>query len=141
MLKKFGIGTAILTGIMALVAGDFSADLSGTWTGFADIRTEDCASNRLALRTAFRQNGSSLTGILGPSADAQSAAREGLVQGDAVSFLAAMPERIYKFQMTLTADDCLKGEVRAADGKASGLRLELQHRWRRSRRRSGARDL
>ena len=72
------------------------ADLSGRWSGTADLRTEDGKTNTQAIRANFVQTKNALSGSIGPSEDVQFMIEHGLRDGASASWSAtrSFPFRI-----------------------------------------------
>jgi len=114
---------AFLLGI-ALAWTATAADVSGKWTGTFTPENGDGGAAYVVLT----QNGSTLTGTGGPSAEQQWPGLQGTISGSKVSFQVKDPEdgTVYKCELTLDGDH-LKGDVTftPAGGEAAKGKLDL----------------
>jgi hypothetical protein len=112
--------------LLLITAAALAADVTGKWTGSYDVVTPDGESMKGAVIMNLKQNGTELTGTMGPSEDAQWTIRNGEVNGDKIT-LQIQPEDhpLMKVELRLI-DEHLKGEARGeVDGGTIKVRMDV----------------
>ena len=109
---------ALLFSVMLLAA----ADVSGTWTGSFEPQGGDAGSAWLQLK----QNGQTLTGKAGPSADQSWEIRNGKIEGQKVTFELPHDGEVMTIELTLNGDT-LEGNAKGEhEGETRTAHLKLK---------------
>jgi len=99
VLRGFGI-------LILLAASAWCADVSGNWTGGLALDT----GNHTAAYVHLKQDGNSITGTQGPSADNQFPITKGAIEGEQVTIEARPGPAVLRLTMKLEGDR-LVGDV------------------------------
>ena len=101
-----------LIAMLALAASAFGADVTGTWTGPATVKEGNETRNDTAL-LVLKQEGSAITGTIGPAGQQGHAISKGTVEGDNIR-LECVVEGENKLVLRLKRDgDKMTGELKA----------------------------
>jgi hypothetical protein len=95
------------------------ANVAGAWEGDAAVKSADGQSNSIALYAEFKQEGTTVTGTVGPNPAVQMPLSDVALDGDTLSFTAVMPMRTLKFKLALAAPDRLEGTM-TSEGEGAG---------------------
>ena len=103
--------------LVALASLPAAADVNvtGKWTGSFVVSGSDGASKDSTALLMLKQNGSEITGTVGPDESEQHAITKGSIEGNKVVLEVAEGDHSIHFEMTL-AEDRLQGDVHMAAG-------------------------
>jgi hypothetical protein len=112
--------------LACLVAFTFlsnASDVSGKWTGTAEVKLPEGETRVYSVYAEFSQNGEDVSGTIGSEPEEQIAIQQGKIQGTKFSFEVTPPESLdpVKFQLEVK-ESRLEGELkgRADRGPISG---------------------
>src|SRR5438105_5279599 len=86
-----------------------AADLSGRWNGAYDVTISDGDAMKGRVYMVLTQNGSEITGTIGPDEQQQSRILNGKVDGDRITFETQTEGPLMRFDLRLE-DDHIRGE-------------------------------
>jgi hypothetical protein len=99
-----------------LLAGVALADVSGKWSGTAELQTPDGAQ-ALPVTAEFKQQDKSVSGTVGKAGEEQYEIQKGMLDGGKLSFEFVAPEedeasgkRLYTMRLNVISDTQLQGE-------------------------------
>ena len=98
-----------ITLMMILLSSAMAGDLSGKWSGYFKVDGGDHDVPQLFI---LQQQGTKLTGSGGPNESEQYPIENGKVGGDEAKFELATGEWKFTYDLTRTAQDELKGDLR-----------------------------
>jgi hypothetical protein len=110
------IKLALLALVLALAAS--AADITGTWSGTFTITMPDGKTSDDTVHLVLKQNGATISGTAGPSADQQLPIAKGSIAGNKVTLELPIPDGMFKFDVTLEGDH-LRGDVIRTSGAES----------------------
>lgn len=116
----------ILCTLAILAATAFGAEISGKWSGPMEM-TRGGETKADSAYLILKQEGTAITGSVGPTAEKQMQITAGTIEGDAINISADMPENRGKvvLKLKLTGDK-LKGELTAGGGDAEGFTGKME---------------
>ena len=102
--------------LLTLAPAQTAANLTGKWTGSFSPVMPDGSSRDEGIELNLTHKGKEITGTAGPNAERQWALTKGVVAGDKVTFVVAVPDGpTINFALTLTKDR-LVGEANGEEG-------------------------
>jgi len=102
---------ALLSAFLLTALALCAADVSGKWSGKADVKSGDGQTRAVELFFTFKQEGIRLTGSIGASEEEQLQIQKGAVEGDRVTFEVATQNGIGRFDLK-AVEDRIEGEAR-----------------------------
>ena len=112
MRKLFLSVTALL-----LLTAYAKADVSGKWSGSAELKTPDGDSQVVRVSAEFKQQDQSVNGTTGKEGEEQYPIEKGTLEGSKLSFEFTAPEedeasgkRTYTVRLNVASEDRLEGE-------------------------------
>ena len=109
--------------LSAVVA--FSANVTGKWTGSFIDTTEGQTKNETACMI-LNQDGSKITGTVGPTVEEQIPIKAGTIDGNKVTFQVAADQQVIIFELTVDGNR-MTGEAHAeADGQKKTARIDVK---------------
>ncbi len=96
----------------------YAADVSGKWSGKAEVKSADGQTRTIELFFTFKQEGIRLTGSIGPSEGEQLEIQNGRVEGDRVTFEVTTSNGVGRFDLK-AVEDRIEGEARRSSEVAS----------------------
>ena len=85
-------------------------DLSGKWTGTYDVSVSDGDTMKGRVFMTLTQNGSDVSGTIGPDEQQQSPIAKGKIDGDRITFESQTEGPLMRFDLRLV-DDHIRGEA------------------------------
>ncbi|MDQ2948986.1 MAG: hypothetical protein M3Y27_24100 [Acidobacteriota bacterium] len=85
-------------------------DLSGKWTGTYDVSVSDGDTMKGRVFMTLTQNGSEVSGKIGPDEQQQSPIAKGKIDGDRITFESQTEGPLMRFDLRLV-DDHIRGEA------------------------------
>jgi hypothetical protein len=114
---------AVLLAVVLVLAAS-AADLTGTWSGTFTITMPDGKTSDDTVHLVLKQNGSTITGTAGPSAEQQVPIAKGTITGNKVMLEVPVPDGMFKFDVALEGEH-LKGDVtRTAGGESMKAKMD-----------------
>jgi hypothetical protein len=119
----------MLVGFCALLlvaAASFAADVNvaGKWSGSFVMDNGDGQTHDSTALLILKQDGSAITGTLGPNEDQQFPIQKGKVEGDKITLEVQTDGPLVRFELVLSGDH-LKGDAHAsADGRNLSAKLD-----------------
>ena len=114
---------SILLSLLLAAAWSLSgADLSGKWSGTADIK-DSGEVRTIPLIMVLKQEGNKLTGTIGPEEE-QHPIQNGNVDGDNVTMEVDSGEAIYYLEMKLDGDQLSGKAKQGADGEKLNVSMK-----------------
>jgi hypothetical protein len=108
-----------------LIASNLSAaDLTGKWSGTYDVAISDGDTMKGHVYMVLTQNGSDLTGTIGPDQQQQSQITKGKVEGDRITFESQTEGPLMRFELRLE-DDHIRGEG-TGDQQGTKIRAKIE---------------
>jgi hypothetical protein len=118
----------IFAGLLLLLVWALSAadsDVSGKWSGSFNATGPDGETKESTAVFLLKQNGSELTGSVGPNEDEQHQITKGKIEGDKITLEANHDGGVIKFALALV-EDHIKGEASAEhEGQSMKAKLDL----------------
>jgi hypothetical protein len=115
----------VLTAIAIAVTVD--VNVTGKWSGSFTITGPDGSGKETTALLILKQNGTEITGSVGPNEDEQHPIRKGKIDGDKITLEAqdVNNNRVIKFDL-LMVEDRIKGEATmSADGESRRAKLDV----------------
>jgi hypothetical protein len=114
----------LLLGALALVAAP-EINVTGKWSGTAKITEPDGQTKDSPALLLLKQNGSEISGTVGPHEGEQHAITKGKIEGDKITIVMEDEGRTIRFDLVL-ASDRLTGDVNIVlDGQTSKAKLDV----------------
>ena len=102
-----------------------AADVSGKWSGSFNITGPDGEAKDDTAFFVLKQNGTELTGTVGPREEEQFPIRNGKIEGDKITLEATAKGSVIKFELVL-AGDHIKGDPNGDhDGEAMKAKVDV----------------
>jgi hypothetical protein len=102
-----------------------AADVNGKWSGTFNITGPDGETKEDTAFFVLKQNGSELTGTVGPHEEEQFPIQKGKIEGDKITLEATAKDAVIKFELVL-AGDHIKGDANGTqDGQTMKVKLDL----------------
>jgi hypothetical protein len=99
-----------------LLAGVALADVSGKWSGTAEVPTPD-GPHEIPVTAEFKQQDKSVSGTVGQAGEEQYEIQKGMLDGGKLSFEFVAPEeeeasgkRLYTMRLNVISDTQIQGE-------------------------------
>ena len=86
------------------------ADLTGKWSGTYDVSVSDGDTMKGRVFMILTQNGSEISGTIGPDEQQQSPITKGKIEGDRITFESQTEGPLMRFDLRLV-DDHIRGEA------------------------------
>ena len=86
------------------------SDLTGKWTGTYDVSVSSGDTMKGRVFMTLTQNGSDITGTIGPDEQQQSPIAKGKIDGDRLTFESQTEGPLMRFDLRLV-DDHIRGEA------------------------------
>ena len=115
----------VLTAIAIAATADVS--MTGKWSGSFSITGPDGFSKESTALLILKQNGTEITGSVGPNEDEQHPIQKGRIDGDKIALEAqdVNNNRVIKFDL-LMVEDRIKGEATmSANGESRKAKLDV----------------
>jgi hypothetical protein len=113
----------LLLGAMALVAAP-DTNITGKWSG-SFVITRDGETKDTTAVLVLKQNGSEVTGTVGPNEEEQHAITKGTIEGDKITLTADHEGMVIKFDLVLAADR-ITGDVNMArDAETAKAKIDV----------------
>jgi hypothetical protein len=94
-----------------------AADVSGKWSGSAELKTPDGDSQTIPVHAEFKQQGKAVTGAIGKEAADQWPIAKGKIEDGKINFEFEAPEgdeasgkRLYTVRLAVVSETQLQGE-------------------------------
>lgn len=114
----------LLLGALALAAAP-DTDVTGKWTGSFNITNQDGQTKEATACLLLKQNGSAITGTVGPDEGEQHNITKGKIEGDKITLLVEDEGRTITFDLVLAADR-IKGDVNMShDGQTGKAKIDV----------------
>jgi hypothetical protein len=111
--------------MLGLTLSATAADVNGKWSGSFNVTRPDGEVKDDTAFFVLKQNGSELTGTVGPREDEQFPIQNGKVEGDKITLEASANGSVIKFELVL-AGDHIKGDANGThDGEPLKAKLDL----------------
>jgi len=115
----------LLAGVLALVAAA-DTNVTGRWSGSFDITAPDGQTKESTALLVLKQNGSDISGTVGPNEDEQHAITKGKIEGDKILLEAADNGTAITFTLALTGDR-IAGDVSVVgEGRTMKAKLDVK---------------
>jgi hypothetical protein len=102
-----------------------AADVNGKWSGSFSVTRPDGEVKDDTAFLVLKQNGSELTGTVGPREEEQFPIQKGKIEGDKITIEAAANGSVIKFDLVL-AGDHIKGDANGThDGETMKAKLDV----------------
>src|SRR5260370_39666382 len=119
---KIFVGFLLMLG-MTLSAT--AADVNGKWSGSFSVTGPDGEVKDDTAFLVLKQNGSEITGTVGPREEDQFPIQKGKIEGDKITLEAAAKGSVIKFDLVL-AGDHIKGDANGThDGETMKAKLDV----------------
>jgi hypothetical protein len=129
MPSKEGLMRALLCFlILAAFAGLAVAEVNvtGKWSGSFNVIGPDGQTKESTAMLVLKQNGSEITGTVGPHEGEQHQITKGKIEGDKITLEAAEGEHAIKFDLVLDGDR-ITGEANAAgEGRTMKAKIDVK---------------
>ena len=115
----------VLTAIAIAATAD--VNVTGKWSGSFSITGPDGSSKESTALLILKQNGTEITGSVGPNEDEQHPIQKGRIDGDKIALEAQdiNNNRVIKFDL-LMVEDRIKGEATmSANGESRKAKLDV----------------
>lgn len=109
---------------MLVVSSLAAADLTGKWSGTYDVVVSDGDAMKGRVFMVLTQNGSDLSGTIGPDQQQQSQITKGKVEGDRITFENQTEGPLMRFELRLE-NDHIRGEGRG-DLEGTKIRAKIE---------------
>jgi hypothetical protein len=113
----------ILAAFAGFAAAD--ADVTGKWSGSFNVVAQDGQTKESTALLVLKQNGSEITGTVGPNEDERHEITKGKIEGDKITLESADGGITIKFDLAL-AGDRMTGDVNAAgEGRTMKAKIDV----------------
>ncbi len=113
--------------VLAALAGVAFADgnVTGKWTGSFNMTGPNGETKETTALLLLTQNGTDITGTVGPNEDERITIQKGKIEGDKITLEAEQDGRTIKFALVL-ADDRITGDASmSGDGQTGKAKLDV----------------
>jgi hypothetical protein len=113
--------------LVVLAAGFLLADanVTGKWSGSFNASDPNGDSKESTAIMVLKQNGSDITGTVGPNDDEQFTIRKGKIEGDKITLEVEQEGHTLTFNLVLAADR-ITGEARLSrDGETRTAKIDV----------------
>jgi hypothetical protein len=111
--------------MLGLTLSATAADVNGKWSGSFNITKPDGESKEETAFLVLKQNGTELTGTVGPREEEQFPIEKGKIEGDKITLEATADGAVIKFELVL-AGDHIKGDANGShDGQPMKAKLDV----------------
>jgi hypothetical protein len=112
--------------LLGLALSAAAADITGTWSGSFNMTRPDGESKESEALLVLKQNGSEITGSVGPNENERHTIAKGKIEGDKITLETAEGEGpAIKFELVLEGDH-IKGDASAShEGQTMKAKLDL----------------
>ena len=111
--------------LAALALSAAASEVTGKWSGSFNASGPDGETKESTAVFLLKQNGSELTGSVGPNEDEQHQITKGKIEGDKITLEANHDGGVIKFELALV-EDHIKGDATAMhDGQSMKAKLDL----------------
>jgi hypothetical protein len=113
---------------LALCAGAVAAgDLTGKWNGTAEIAAPDGRAVSRPALLALVQNGTSLTGKMGPDEQRMQPVQNAKLEGNALTFDSPMgPDRTAKAALTIVDEKTMEGTIEGTTHTGEAFKAKVK---------------
>ena len=111
-------------GVLALVAAP-DTNVTGKWSGSFNITNPDGQTKEGTAFLVLKQNGSEISGSVGPHESEQHTIKKGKIEGDKITLLVEDEGRVINFDLVFAADR-IKGDVKMSHaGQTASAKLDV----------------
>jgi len=112
--------------LLGLALSAAAADITGNWSGTFNMTRSDGESNEGEALLVLKQNGSEITGSVGPNESERIPIAKGKIEGDKITLETAGGEGpAIKFELVLEGDH-IKGDASGShDGQTMKAKLDV----------------
>jgi hypothetical protein len=111
--------------MLGLALSATAADVNGKWSGSFEVTGPDGETKDATAFIVLKQNGTELTGTVGPTEEEQFPIQKGKIEGDKITLEAMTDGGVIKFELVL-AGDHIKGDASGShDGQAMKAKLDV----------------
>ncbi len=112
----------------ALAVCAFAGDVTGKWSGTAEVKGQDGEVKESPAFLTLKQAGKDVTGTAGESEEDQRAIKDGRFENDELTFIVEVEndngeKRTYRARLKMVEDGKLEGEVTCEVDMTAKLRL------------------
>lgn len=113
--------------MLAAFAGLAIADtnVTGKWSGSFNITASNGEMKESTALLVLKQNGSEITGTVGPNEEEQFAIQKGRIEGDKITLEADHEGQTIKFDLVLAADRITGEANMSREGETSKAKLDV----------------
>src|SRR5262249_12226456 len=113
--------------LLAVLALCAAADINvtGKWSGSFNITAPDGESKESTAVLVLKQNGTEITGTVGPNEEKQFAIQKGKIEGSKITLEAQDDNHVIKSDLVLVADERIKGEANMSGDGGESLTAKL----------------
>jgi hypothetical protein len=114
----------VLCALVLISSSVCAADLTGKWSGTYDVVVSGGDPMKGRVYMVLTQNGSDLTGTIGPDQQQQSQITKGKVEGDRITFENQTEGPLMRFELRLE-EDHIRGEG-TGDLEGTKIRAKIE---------------
>ena len=108
--------------IVAMTTGD----VTGNWAGSFNMTGPNGETKETTALLMLKQDGTAITGSVGPNQDEQFAIQKGKIEGDKITLEADHDGHTIKFELVLAADRITGDAAMSGDGPAVKGKLDVK---------------
>ncbi|HMC60180.1 MAG TPA: hypothetical protein VKJ01_13385 [Candidatus Solibacter sp.] len=112
--------------LLGLALSAAAADITGNWSGSFNITRPDGETKEAEALLVLKQNGSEITGSVGPNENERHPIAKGKIEGDKITLETAEGDGpAIKFELVLEGDHIKGGATAEHDGQTMKAKLDL----------------
>jgi hypothetical protein len=113
--------------VLAALAGVAFADgnVTGKWTGSFNMTGPNGETKETTALLLLNQNGTDITGTVGPDEDERITIQKGKIEGDKITLEAEQDGRSIKFDLVLAADRITGDASMSGEGQTAKAKLDV----------------
>jgi hypothetical protein len=103
-----------------------TGDVTGNWTGSFNMTRPNGESKETTALLMLKQDGTAITGSVGPNEGEQFAIQKGTIEGDKITLEVEHDGHSMKFDLVLAADRIAGDATMSGEGPAAKAKLDVK---------------